>query len=117
MEPLFKEVEYIAHRELTRQQESRTLPGTPTLEEAADLALSYIAHMERDDHIAVDEETGQLLKNLDLTKWKRMAEDFSRWIAEGELSSRLDEEEQELMNEELLKSKSELYAAQVELWR
>ena len=108
MGPLYKEVEWISHEELTRRHGSRNFSSTPARGEAADLALSYIAHMERNRQITIDSQTGQLLQDLDLAKWKRLADDFSRWIAEGELSS-----PNEMIDEELYKSGSELFQAQV----
>ena len=67
------------------------------------MALSYIAHMERNEEIRIDDQTGQLEKDLDRAKWKRLTEDFSMWMEEVDLDSHVGQ----------IQAETELYEAQV----
>ena len=52
-----------------------------------DMAMSFMMHLERNGFIIIDARTGELLKDLALAKWNRMAGDFADWVGELELAS------------------------------
>ena len=50
-----------------------------------DMAMSFMTHMERFGLIAIDNRTGELVQDLSLYQWTRMAEDFAIWYGELEM--------------------------------
>ena len=92
------EVERIANDLLTQRMIGRSFSTVPSTGTVYHLAMSYLAHMERNADIIVDDMTRQLVKDLVKAKWESLAEDFSGWMREMELASHVG---QMTMNEEL----------------